>query len=97
MRQLHSVLGVAVLTAAAWAGAAAQLTGSVDAPSATSANATIVVDAKAQGTPFPHFWEQMFGSGRANLAMRQSYRDDLRSREEGYGFQLRALPRDSRR
>ena len=38
---------------------------------------TIVVDAKATGTPFPHFWEMMFGSGRANLAMRQSYRDDL--------------------
>ena len=38
---------------------------------------TIVVDAKAPGKPFPHFWEDMFGSGRANLAMRQSYRDDL--------------------
>ncbi len=38
---------------------------------------TIVVDAKAPGKPFPHFWEGMFGSGRANLAMRQSYRDDL--------------------
>ena len=38
---------------------------------------TIVVDAKATGTPFPHYWEEMFGSGRANLAMRQSYRDDL--------------------
>jgi xylan 1,4-beta-xylosidase len=39
--------------------------------------ATIVVDAKAQGTPFPHFWEQMFGSGRANLSLRDSYREDL--------------------
>jgi len=38
---------------------------------------TIVVDAKAAGKPFPHFWEKMFGSGRANLSMRQSYRDDL--------------------
>ncbi len=43
----------------------------------SAAQETIVVDAKAQGTPFPHFWEEMFGSGRANLAMRQSYRDDL--------------------
>ncbi len=39
---------------------------------------TVAIDAHAAGAPFPHFWEQMFGSGRANLAMRQSYRDDLR-------------------
>src|SRR5262249_36623831 len=25
------------------------------------------VDANAQARPFPHFWEQMFGSGHANL------------------------------
>jgi xylan 1,4-beta-xylosidase len=37
----------------------------------------IVVDAHAAGTPFPHFWEEMFGSGRANLAMRANYRTDL--------------------
>lgn len=39
----------------------------------------IEIDAHAQATPFPHFWEQMFGSGRAILALRQSYRDDLRA------------------
>jgi xylan 1,4-beta-xylosidase len=38
----------------------------------------ITIDAHAAGTPFPHFWEQMFGSGRANLALRGSYRADLR-------------------
>jgi xylan 1,4-beta-xylosidase len=32
----------------------------------------IRVDANALATPFPHFWEQMFGSGHANLSMRQS-------------------------
>ena len=32
-----------------------------------------------QTTPFPHFWEQMFGSGRAILTLRDSYRDDLRA------------------
>ena len=37
----------------------------------------IMIDAKAPATPFPHFWEQMFGSGRAVLSMRQSYRDDM--------------------
>ncbi|HVJ09054.1 MAG TPA: hypothetical protein VM554_11785 [Acidisarcina sp.] len=40
---------------------------------------TIQIDAKARTTPFPHFWEQMFGSGRANLSLRESYRDDLRA------------------
>ncbi len=37
----------------------------------------IRIDAHAQTTPFPHFWEQIFGSGRAILSLRQSYRDDL--------------------
>ena len=39
----------------------------------------IQIDARAQTTPFPHFWEQMFGSGRAILTLRESYRDDLRA------------------
>ncbi len=39
----------------------------------------VVVDANGPTTPFPHFWEQTFGSGRAVLSLRQSYRDDLRS------------------
>ena len=39
----------------------------------------IRVDADAPSRPFPHFWEQMFGSGRANLTLRQSWRDDLRT------------------
>ncbi|HEX3683794.1 MAG TPA: glycosyl hydrolase family 39 [Bryobacteraceae bacterium] len=38
---------------------------------------TIAIDASAQSHPFPHFWEQMFGSGRAVLSLRQSYRRDL--------------------
>jgi xylan 1,4-beta-xylosidase len=36
------------------------------------------IDAAATGQPFPHFWEQMFGSGRAILTLRESYRADLR-------------------
>ncbi len=39
---------------------------------------TVQVDLRAKGQPFPHFWEQMFGSGRAALALRESYRNDLR-------------------
>lgn len=37
------------------------------------------VDATAPGRPFPHFWEQMFGSGQASLAMRADYLRDLRA------------------
>jgi xylan 1,4-beta-xylosidase len=38
----------------------------------------VVIDAGAPGRPFPHFWEQTFGSGRAILTLRESYRSDLR-------------------
>jgi len=38
----------------------------------------VVIDARAPGRPFPHFWEQTFGSGRAILTLRESYRSDLR-------------------
>jgi xylan 1,4-beta-xylosidase len=40
---------------------------------------TITVDAAAPTQPFPHFWEHMFGSGRAVLSLRESYREDLRA------------------
>jgi xylan 1,4-beta-xylosidase len=39
----------------------------------------ITVTAGATATPLPHFWEQMFGSGRAILSLRESYRQDLRA------------------
>ncbi|QNI36664.1 GH39 family glycosyl hydrolase [Edaphobacter albus] len=45
------------------------------------------IDAKAQTTPFPHFWERDFGSGRAILSLRESYRKDLRSVKEITDFQ----------
>src|SRR5580700_1719253 len=38
----------------------------------------IIVDANAPAHPFPHFWEKVFGSGRAVLSLRDSYRQDLR-------------------
>ncbi len=47
----------------------------------------VVIDAQASTTPFPHFWEQTFGSGRAILSLRQSYRDDLRTVKQATGFQ----------
>jgi xylan 1,4-beta-xylosidase len=46
----------------------------------------IVVDAQAPTTPFPHFWEQTFGSGRAILSLRESYREDLRTVKQATNF-----------
>jgi xylan 1,4-beta-xylosidase len=40
---------------------------------------SVEINANAQTSPFPHFWEQMFGSGRAILSLRESYRNDLRA------------------
>jgi len=47
----------------------------------------ITIDAKATTTPFPHFWEQTFGSGRAILSLRESYRNDLRTVKQATNFQ----------
>ena len=49
---------------------------------------TIAIDARGATKPFPHVWEQMFGSGRAILSLRQDYRDDLKSVKSitGFGF-----------
>ena len=47
----------------------------------------LTIDARAATTPFPHFWEQTFGSGRAILSLRQSYRDDLRAVKAATDFQ----------
>jgi len=42
-----------------------------------AAPVVITVNTGTTGTPFPHFWEQMLGSGRAALALRANYRTDL--------------------
>ncbi len=46
----------------------------------------IVVDVSGPVHAFPHFWEQMFGSGRAILSLRESYRRDLREVQLVTGF-----------
>ena len=56
-------------------------------PAKAQTNETLRIDAKSQTTPFPHFWERDFGSGRAILSLRESYRKDLRSVKEITGFQ----------
>jgi xylan 1,4-beta-xylosidase len=47
----------------------------------------VVIDASAPTHSFPHFWEQMFGSGRAILSLRDSYRHDLREVKQITGFE----------
>ena len=46
----------------------------------------IRIDASAAARPFPHFWEHMFGSGRAILSLREDYRSDLRAVKEATDF-----------
>jgi xylan 1,4-beta-xylosidase len=48
---------------------------------------TIVLDANAPAHPFPHFWEKMFGSGRAVLTLRDSYRRDLSEVKQATDFE----------
>ena len=46
----------------------------------------LTIDEHATTTPFPHFWEQTFGSGRAILSLRESYRKDLRTVKDATNF-----------
>ncbi len=47
--------------------------------SQASAQEQVTIDANAPAHPFPHFWEQVLGSGHAILALRASYLDDLQA------------------
>ena len=78
MRHWHS-LGLAILLIFSWnmPNLNAQPRSTTDA---------IVIDINAPRHPFPHFWEQMFGSGRAILSLRDSYRNDLRAAKQITGF-----------
>jgi xylan 1,4-beta-xylosidase len=72
---LVALLGVASLVAAI-------------GPQATSSaqDESIQVDTSGAAHPFPHIWERMFGSGRANLSLRDDYRRDLRTVKSITGF-----------
>lgn len=48
---------------------------------------TIDIDTNAPAHEFLHFWERMFGSGRAILTLRESYRNDLRAVKEITAFE----------
>lgn len=77
----YSLLAAAFLFAPS-AGAQALST----TPSTTPSTLAIEFSAQAPGHPFPHFWEKMFGSGRAILSLRESYRRDLREVRQITGF-----------
>jgi xylan 1,4-beta-xylosidase len=55
---------------------------------AAGATVKIVIDGDAPAHPFPHFWEQMFGSGRAILSLRAGYRRDVRALKRVSEFRL---------
>jgi xylan 1,4-beta-xylosidase len=57
------------------------------AQTAAASSQVLVIDAAAPSHPFPHFWEHIFGSGRAILSLRGSYRDDLRKVKQVTDFQ----------
>src|SRR5467141_3387920 len=52
-----------------------------------STSETVEINATAPPHPFPHFWEKMFGSGRAILSLRESYRHDLRETKRITNFE----------
>ena len=79
LRPLHLALAFTLTLAAA-----AQ---NPDPPVTYPAQTTLTLDTAAPSTPFPHFWEQAFGSGRAILSLRQDYRDDLRIVKQATNFQ----------
>jgi xylan 1,4-beta-xylosidase len=43
---------------------------------------TIVIDAAGSTSPFPHFWEHMFGSCHASITLCEDWRNDLRTLKE---------------
>jgi xylan 1,4-beta-xylosidase len=55
-------------------------------PQSARAQEALQIDAHAATKPFPHFWEQTFGSGRAILALRADYRDDLHTVKQATDF-----------
>jgi len=48
---------------------------------------SVEIDVNAPAHAFPHFWEKMFGSGRAILSLRDSYRQDLRETKRIIGLE----------
>jgi xylan 1,4-beta-xylosidase len=77
-KRLMSKLRFLIVESCLLVGSAAGLL-SQQAGQPTTSPEEITVDARSATRPFPHFWEQIFGSGRAILSLRESYRRDLRT------------------
>lgn len=75
---LEAALSIALVLAAVLPGMAV---------AAEPVRQTIAVDIRAASKPFPHFWERMIGSGRAVLALRESWQRDLRDVKAVTGVQ----------
>jgi xylan 1,4-beta-xylosidase len=58
----------------------------ISSPPPQASIETIRVALSAGAHPFPHFWEQTFGSGRAVLSLRDGYRRDLREVKRATDF-----------
>ncbi len=67
-----------VLLIALACGASTQLEAAPASAATPAASEVLHIDAQAPGQAFPHFWERMFGSGRAVLVLRANYQRDLR-------------------
>lgn len=78
MRAMGVLTTLLVLAAAAAPG--------TEAPQAAAPAERIEIDVHAPAQPFPHYWERVFGSGRAVLALREDYRRDLRTVKEVTDF-----------
>ncbi len=88
-RNVASVLWLAAMcVSGCWPAAMAQTAGSGKSDAAENREIAISVDLQAPSHPFPHFWEQMYGSGRAVLSLRESYREDLREVKRATGFEF---------
>jgi xylan 1,4-beta-xylosidase len=81
IRTLAGLAAVLLLGATTW-----NLTSARPAASPERSQ-TISIDAQGPTHPFPHFWERMFGSGRATLSLRAGYLRDLRSVKRATGFE----------
>src|SRR5580704_14437738 len=83
-RKSAYMLQIVVWIAAAFPLEVAQAQGPAKSPFPAE---TIIVDTHAVSHAFPHYWERMFGSGRASLSLRESYRRDLRTVKDATGFE----------
>ena len=80
----RTALSLLVFIAAYWGCASARVPAPTRRPDPS--RETLRIDARARGQRFPHFWEHMFGSGRAALVLRANYQRDLATMKAATGI-----------